>query len=308
MANLTTKVCDIVFKNPVLPASGPNVGSPEKILQASESGVGGIVTKTVSVKAAKDPRPTILKASNGGLLNCETWSESVVEDFFEVYRNVKSKGLPLICSIGYSAEEVSYLGKLLEKEVKPDAFEFSTHYSGKSLLSLLEVAKALKDSVSVSIFMKVSPSMHDFEFIIKSVSEIVDGFIAINSLGPCLDFNVENPVPGLGSDWGLGWLSGAPILPLALGAVCRIAMIQNKPVIGVGGISSGVDAIKHIMAGASAVGICSAAITQGDGIYGKVAGEMSEWLDKHEKKLEDIKGVFIRNARLQNCRKAFVKA
>ena len=109
MANLTTKICDIVLKNPVLPASGPNVGSPEKILRVAESGVGGIVTKTVSVKAAKDPRPTILKVSNGGLLNCETWSESVVEDFFEVYRNIKSKGLPLICSIGYSAEEVSYL-------------------------------------------------------------------------------------------------------------------------------------------------------------------------------------------------------
>ena len=298
MANLTTKICGIVFKNPVLPAAGPNVGSPEKILLASYSGVGGVITKTVSVKAAKDLRPTIIKTSNGGLLNCETWSELAVEDFFEVYRSVKSKGLPLVCSIGYSPEEVSYLGKLIEKEVKPDAFEFSTHYTGKSLEPLLEVAKSLRESVSVPIFMKISPNLHDIEAVVKAASEIVDGFAAINSLGPCLDFNIEKPVPALGSVWGQGWVSGAPVLPLALAIVCRIAMAQNKPIIGVGGISSGVDAIKHIMAGASAVGICSAALTQGDGIYGRVAEEMSKWLDEHEKSLDDIKGAYIKNVRL----------
>lgn len=294
MANLTTKVSGVVFKNPVLPAAGPNVGTTAKMLRAIEGGAGGIVSKTVSVKAAADPRPTIRKYANA-LLNCETWSESTVESFLDGYKEIKKNGVPLICSIGYSPEDVAFLGKLLEKEVAPDAFEFSTHYTGKSIDPLLAVARALRESVSVPIWMKISPNTPDLEELVKAASEFVDGFAAINSIGPALDFDIENPKKTLGSAWGQGWMSGAPILPVALATVCRIARAQSKPVIGVGGISSGADALKHIMAGASAVGICSAAIINGDHIYGHVASEIGEWLDKHGKTLEEIKGAFIKN-------------
>jgi dihydroorotate dehydrogenase subfamily 1 len=283
----------IAFKNPVMPAAGPNVRTGELMLKAVEGGAGGIVSKTVSVVPAEDPRPTIRRASNRGLMNCETWSEMPAEEFIEECRKVKAADVPLIISLGYRPEEVSLLGHWVEREIAPDAIEFSTHYVGRSVDPLLEVAQALRDSVSVPIWMKVSPNFPDIESLARAVTPVVDGFVAINSYGPVLDFDVETGEPVLGSESGLGWMSGPPILPIALRVVHQLTSVQDKPVIGVGGIENGVDAIKFFMAGASAVQICSAAIKNGHEAYGKVAQQMDTWMEKHHySSLDEIKGLY----------------
>ncbi|MDD3389938.1 dihydroorotate dehydrogenase [Aminivibrio sp.] len=294
MATISSTVNGVYFSNPVLTAAGPNVGSPARLREAILGGAGGIVTKTVSVMPAKDPRPTIRKSSCGGLLNCETWSELPVESYLESYREIKRAGVPLVTSIGYTPDDVRNLGKLLEREVKPDIFEFSTHYTGKSIEPLVSVAKALRETVSVPIWMKISPATPDIEELAVRASEFVDGFVAINSLGPALDFDIESAKPALGSSYGQGWLSGPPILPVALRIVYQIASVQTRPVIGVGGISCGEDALKFIMAGASLVQICSAAVRHGSEIYGRVAAEMGEWLDSRGiDSIEDVRGRYI---------------
>ena len=61
-----------------------------------------------------------------------------------------------------------------------------------------------------------------------------------------------------------------------------VARAIDLPIIAVGGVSSGTDAIEFMMAGASAVEVCTASILEGQTIYGKIAGEMDDWLDKHE--------------------------
>ncbi|MCD6501407.1 4Fe-4S binding protein [bacterium] len=293
MADIEVKICGIEFKNPVMPAAGPNVRSSELIMKAVEGGAGGIVTKTISVKPAKDPRPTIQNAVCRGLMNCETWSETAAEEFIADCRGLKDAGVPLIASIGYRPEEVELLGPLVERELSPDAIEFSTHYVGRSTEPIVEIASRLKAAVSVPIFMKVSPNFPDIEGLAKAVSPHVDGFVAINSFGPVLDFDPETARPYLGSDSGQGWLSGPPILPLALRVVHQITGVSDKPVIGVGGISRGIDAIKFFMAGASAVQVCSAAIRDGHGVYGKIAREIAEWLDAHGySSIEEIKGLY----------------
>ena len=152
---------------------------------------------------------------------------------------------------------------------------------GRSVDPLIEIARALRAAVSVPIWMKISPNFPDIEALAVGVSPVVDCFVAINSYGPVLDFDVETGAPLLGSPNGQGWLSGPPILPIALRVVYQIASVQPKPVIGVGGIEKGLDAIKFFMAGASAVQVCSAAIRNGHGAYGKVAQEMDDWLEKH---------------------------
>ncbi len=295
MTDMTARVNGISFSNPVLTAAGPNVGTCAKLMEAVKGGAGGIVTKTVSRLPAKDPRPTIRKGPCGGLINCETWAEIPAEEYFEGYREVKKSGLPLILSIGYSPEDMKYLGALLEREIQPDAFEFSTHYTGKSAEPLLAVARALRETVSVPIWMKISPNTPDFEELAAKASEFVDAFVAINSLGPVLDFDPDHPVPPLGSSWGQGWLSGPPILPLALRMVYQIASVQPKPVIGVGGISTGRDAVKFFQAGASLVQICTAALTRGSGVYGQVAGEVRKWLEERSiSSQESLRGEYAR--------------
>lgn len=281
MADLSVKINDIEFKNPVLPAAGPSVRTSEMMLKALEGGAGGIVTKTVSVKVAHDSRPTIRKGVCSGLINAETWSEIPFEKLLCEYRKVKEAGSPLIISIGYSLEEVSKLGRFLEKEIQPDAIEFSTHYTGRSVEPILDVARSLKGSVDIPIWMKVSPNFPDIEKLAEKTSPFVDAFVAINSFGPVLDFDIETAEPLLGSEYGEGWLSGPPILPLALRIVYQISTATDKPVIGVGGVTSGVDAIKFFMVGASLIGVCSAVIKKGHSVYGKIAEEINDWLDEH---------------------------
>ena len=295
LASLQTRITNVFFRNPVLSAAGPNVATAERMLAAVRGGAGGIVTKTVSVVPAQDPRPTIRKCASG-LLNCETWSEQTADSFLDAYREVRKTGVPLIVSIGYSPEDVSKLGKMLEKEVFPDAIEFSTHYIGKSIEPLLDVARALRESVSVPIWMKISPSTPDIGELASKASAYVDAFVAINSVGPALDFDIETARPPLGSKNSFGWLSGPAIHPIALRIVAEIAQAQNKPVIGVGGVSSGKDAIRFFMAGASLVQVCTAAILGCPGIYGKIAAEAEAWLNEHGcESVEEVRGAFLRN-------------
>ncbi|WP_300522294.1 4Fe-4S binding protein [Aminiphilus sp.] len=300
MANLAQCVNGLHFRNPVLPAAGPNVHTGEQMLAAAEGGAGGIVAKTVSVRAASDPRPSI-RRTGLGLLNCETWAEVSPREMFPELKKAKEAGLPLIVSVGYSPEEVAFLGELLEREVAPDAVEFSIHYVGKELDPLLDVAKALRRSTKIPIWMKLSPSVPDLEALAKAASPVVDAFVAINSLGPALDMDVESVSPLLGSSYGQGWLSGPPILPLALHFVYRLTTVQDKPVIGVGGIERGVDAVKFFLAGASLVQVCSAAIRQGHGVYGKIAAELDTWLDAHGyASVEEIRGLYGRRLKERN--------
>jgi len=293
MSDLSITFNNIVFENPVFTAPGPNVRSAELMTEAVNGGVGGIVSKTISTKPAKDKRPTITRTSCNGIMNCETWSEIPAEVYIEHLKKIKKLPIPLIVSMGYSSEDVSYLGRLVEDEISPDAFEFSTHYVGKSLAPLIEIAKSLRQSVSKPIFMKISPAFPDIKSLVKSVSPIVDGFVAINSFGPVLDFDVETGMSSLSSEHGQGWISGPPVLPLGLRIVREICSVQDKPVIGVGGVSSGVDAIKYFMVGASAVGICSAAIRNGNSIYGRIASEIKQWLETHNySSIGEIKGLY----------------
>ncbi|HAK45656.1 MAG TPA: diguanylate cyclase [Spirochaeta sp.] len=297
MADLKSNVFGIDFPNPVMPAAGPNVKSSRLMIEAAATGSGAVVSKTFSVVPASDPRPTMKKTVAGGLLNCETWLEDSYENFITELQNVKAESeIPLIVSIGYSAEDVAFLGRLLEKEIQPDAIEFSTHYTGSDIQPLLAVAESLKSSVNVPVLMKLSPGFPQLEELAQEAEPFVDGFVAVNSFGPALDFNPVKAAPSLGSDWGQGWLSGPPLLPIALGIVCRLAGIVSKPIIGVGGITCGTDAVKFLMAGASLVQLCTTAIHEGPSAYGRIAAEISDWLDDNGySSIDDIKNLYLNN-------------
>jgi dihydroorotate dehydrogenase/Pyruvate/2-oxoacid:ferredoxin oxidoreductase delta subunit len=302
MADLHTVINGIHFANPVLPAAGPNVRTGRLMAEAAAGGAGGIVAKTISTAAANDKRPSIRRMTNGGLVNCETWSEIPVEEFLTDLAGAKATGLPLIVSIGYSPEDVHLLGSLIEREIAPDAFEFSTHYTGRGIDPLVDVARSLRETVDVPIWMKISPGFPDIDMLAAAAAPFVDAFVAINSVGPVLDFDPENPERILGSLRGTGWMSGPPIRPIALEIVNRLAASFDKPVIGVGGVEPGRDAIQFLMAGAVAVEVCTAAIEKGNGVYGTIASQIGAWLDEHGySSPEQIRGAYRASMTLETA-------
>jgi dihydroorotate dehydrogenase subfamily 1 len=296
MADLKTRICGIEFPNPVWTAAGPGGADAAMLLRAARGGAGGLVAKTISLEGAQVPTPNISSPLSGSLLNAELWSERDYRSFIEgELSQLRGAGPPVIASVGYSAEDLTVLGRDLEAAGVADAVEFSIHYVGKDPENLRRLAGALKENVSVPVLAKLSPGISDLEATIRILEGIVDGFVAINSVGPALDFDIETRQPRMGSGDGRGWLSGAAILPVALHYVEAISSITDKPVIGVGGVRRAEDVVKHLMAGASAVQVCSLAVLKGQEVYGKLAAGLSEWLDGHGfRQVGEIVGLFER--------------
>ena len=297
MADLSVEITGLTLRNPILTAAGPGARDGDTLRAAARGGAGGLVAKTVSVSAAEVPTPNIVAVRKGrvgsrrGVLNAELWSELPVEQWLDKeYRTALATGLPVIASLGYTPEDVASLAPKIEK-AGVHALEFSTHYVGGHV----EIAKALREAVEIPIFAKLSPKVDVVE-VAKSLEPYVDGVVAINSLGPCLRINIETGKPMLGSESGYGWLSGASIRPVAIRCVADIARAIRKPVIGVGGVSDGEDAIEFIMAGAHAVEVCTAAILEGQTVYGRIASEMDKWLDAHGyDSVEDVRGLGLKH-------------
>jgi len=99
----------------------------------------------------------------------------------------------------------------------------------------------------------------------------------------------------LGGESGYGWMSGAALKPLAIRYVADVARTVKIPVLGCGGIMKGADAVEHIMAGASAVQICTGSILHGPSIYGKVAKEIEQFMRDHGyDSIEDMRGMALK--------------
>jgi len=293
MANLAVEIAGLRFANPVLPAPGPPVWDGEAMVACAEGGAGGIVSKTVSVQPAAAPTPNMAQV-RGGFLNAELWSELPMEQFIErEYPLAKETGLPLIVSLGYTAEEIAALAP----RVRPfaDGLELSTHYIGDDPAPMMEAIRAAKEAVDVPVLVKLSP-FRDMKAAAHAAAEAgADGIVAINSFGPCLGVDVETGRLLMGSKEGYGWLSGPALKPLALRCVFDVARAVDLPIVGVGGISRGGDAIEFFMVGASAVGVCTAAILKGPQVFGKIVRGIEKWLDEHGYgSVEQVRGLAIR--------------
>jgi len=296
MVNLALEICGLKLRNPVMPAAGPTVHDGNAMVAAAKGGAGALVAKTLSVSPAEVPRPCMAKVKEG-LLNAELWSDLPVERWLKFeYPKAKKTGLPLIASIGYKAEEIRELAPKVVS-AGADALELSTHYLGNDPTPVVEATKAAKEVVKVPVFVKLSPNvLNSADFAKAAESAGADGIVAINTLGACLAIDIENAMPVLGSASGYGGLSGPAIKPLAVRCVADICRAVKIPVIGAGGITDGRDAIEFIMAGASAVQICTAAITRGSKIYGLIADEIARFMKaRNYESIESFRGAALRH-------------
>lgn len=175
-----------------------------------------------------------------------------------------------------------------------DGFELSTHYIGDDMKPMQDAIRAaIEGGGGKPVYVKVSP-FRDVAKAAKAAKDVgVTGIVAVNSYGPCMALDIERMgMPFMGSDSKYGWMSGPAIKPIALRAVYDICKEVDLPVVGVGGISTGRDAIEYLMAGASACGICTAAIVEGRDVFNTIAQEMTEWMQEHGiKHVEDLIGL-----------------
>jgi len=325
LVDLTVEIAGLKLKNPVMNAACPISRDADAMKQLVDNDVGGVVAKTISVKPATVPRPSMGAVDRGiarvqvlrtvrpgyvvlentysgsyrfiyGVLNAELWSDIPAEHYFEreypaILDYAHKRGAVFIASIGYTPEELALLGPKCAS-VGVDAIEFSTHYIGRDYKPVVEAAKALREAVDIPIFAKLSPFTPDIPSLVRDLEKVgVDGIVATNTIGPALHIDIETSKPIVGGPYGYGWLSGPALKPLALAVVAQISMNTKLPVIGVGGITRGTDAIEYFMAGASAIQICTAALIEGPIVFKRVIDEIREWLKQHGyQSILDIRG------------------
>lgn len=277
--DLSVDIAGLKLNNPLMPAAGPITGNPNVVNRVAEQGVGCIITKTVSTVAADVPKPSVAHLESG-LLNCEKWAEEPpsrwIEDYYPAIVNRVDK--PIVVSLGYEPEQLEELIPKVDKFA--DGFELSSHYLGRDPEPILRISETATELTDKPVLIKLSPHVPDLqEFSRAAVEGGAAGIVAINSLGPGLQIDLQAMDSPLGSDDGYGWLSGTPIKPVALRAVNEIYRAVDVPVIGVGGINSARDVLEFIAAGASATQMLSAALSNGVEIYSRIINDLPEELE-----------------------------
>ncbi|HYF90695.1 MAG TPA: diguanylate cyclase [Symbiobacteriaceae bacterium] len=302
MAKIAVELLGMTFRNPIIPAAGPNVGNGEQLRRSAEGGAGGLLAKTVSIRPAEPPRPDMVRYGQTGMLNTELWTELTPEQWLDREYDIGLAAahrhrIPFIASVGYTPDELRTIGpRVAAKGV--DAIEFTIHYLDPA--RLVDTARALRESVKCPIIAKLSPHKGDLGELAAMIEPYVDAYACINSYGPTLRIDVECVEPTLGSQLGYGWLSGTPIRPIALRSVFEVARRVKKPVIGVGGIANPKDVIAFFMAGASLVQVCTVILLRGQNYYAKLARGVSEWLDAHGyEDIHQVQGLHLRRLGLK---------
>ncbi|MEO2117973.1 MAG: dihydroorotate dehydrogenase, partial [Methanocaldococcus sp.] len=143
--------------------------------------------------------------------------------------------------------------------------------------------------VKVPVFAKLTPNVTDIIEIAQAVVDAgVDGLVAINTVrGMAINIKAKKPI--LANKFG--GLSGKAIKPIGIKVVWDLYENFDVPIIGVGGIINGEDAIEYMMAGASAVQIGSGVYYRGYDIFKKVCDEIINFLKEENLTLKEIVGI-----------------
>jgi dihydroorotate dehydrogenase (NAD+) catalytic subunit len=139
------------------------------------------------------------------------------------------------------------------------------------------------------VFAKLSPNVTDLTTIARAAVDAgADGLTLVNTvMGLAIDAETRRPVLGGGG----GGLSGPAIKPVALRAVHTVtSALPGVPVIGTGGVQSGVDAVEMLLAGASAVAVGTASFRDPRAPY-RVLDELRDWCVRHDvARVRDLTG------------------
>lgn len=286
MADLRVEVAGVSFKNPVIPASGAFGFGREYEKMYPLSRLGGISCKGMTLRPQDGNPPPRVAETPSGMLNSVGLQNPGIDYFIQhELPNLATKDTVIIANVaGHTIEDCVEIAQKLEGTAVdmielniscPNVKEGGAAF-GSTPQMAAAVTKAVRGATSKPLMVKLSPNVTDIVAIAKAVeAEGADAVSLINTLlGMRIDINTRRPVLKNNT----GGLSGPAIFPVAVRMVWQVANAVNIPVVGMGGIASGKDAIEMMMAGASAVQV-GAAIFADPYAPVKIVDEMNAWLD-----------------------------
>ncbi|MBQ9075861.1 MAG: dihydroorotate dehydrogenase [Mogibacterium sp.] len=272
MVDTKVNLCGIELDNPVIPASG-TFGYGYEFAELYDINCLG----TFSFKwTTKDPRfgndtPRIAECPSGmlnsvGLQNPGV--EKVISEELPKLAKVFSK--PVMANVsGFSVDDYVYTTEKLAAEEQVGWLEINiscpnVHGGGMSFgtdpCMAADVVKAVRKTTDKPLIIKLSPNVTDIVSIAKACEDAgADGISLINTLmGMRLDLKKRKPILANVT----GGYSGPAVFPVALRMVYQVSGAVSIPVVGMGGVSSAENVIEMMMAGATAVEIGAANLTE----------------------------------------------
>ena len=258
------------LRNPVMTASGTFGYGTEHASLADFEELGAIVCKGTTLRPREgNPQPRITETASGvlnsiGLQNIGV--DALVADKAPVWAGWR---VPVIVNIaGETADEYAELARRLDGVPGVGGIEVNISCPnvaaggaefGTSPAEAARVTRSVRVATSLPVVVKLTPNTGEIVAVAEAVAEVgADALTVINTLkGMAVDVRTGRPVLGNGT----GGLSGPAIKPVALHMVYQVAAAVEVPVIGCGGILTGTDAIEFIMAGATAVQVGTASLT-----------------------------------------------
>lgn len=300
---MKTRFLDKELKNPTVLASGI-LGNSKDILERVHLNGCGLVTMKSIGPGPRDGHnnPTVIDLGHG-MINAVGLPTPGYLDMEAEWEALEERDFPIIASIyGGSVDEFKMVAEYVSSK-RPDFIELNISCPNSEKHGMIfgvnpgstrDVVSAVKSVINVPLIAKLTPQATDIGEIAKACESAgADAICAINTVGPGMLIDIESATPVLA--FKKGGLSGPMIKPIAVRCVYDIHAAVNLPIIGLGGISTGEDAIEMIMAGADIVGIGSAVKYRGIQVFQKVSDEMEQWLDQHNLTLEQIKGAAHRS-------------
>jgi dihydroorotate dehydrogenase (NAD+) catalytic subunit len=282
--NLAVEFAGIRMPNPVASASGTFGYAKEFEPYLDLNRLGAVVVKTITrLPRPGNPAPRIVETP-AGMLNAIGLQNVGVDAFLrEKLPFLRTLAPPLIVNVaGESVEDFRELVKRIGDQEGVAGIELNVScpnvaggldFSTDPMLTH-QVVKAAREATHLPIIPKLSPNVTDIRSIARAAEDAgADGLSLINTLvGMAIDVRTRRPKIANAT----GGLSGPAIRPVAIRMVWQVAQAVRLPILGMGGIATGEDAVEFLLAGATAVAVGTASFIDPTSVV-KVVDELRDY-------------------------------
>ena len=290
MVDLSVEIGKLKLKNPIMTASG-TFGYGEEFADFIDlNRLGGIIVKGTTLHHREgNPYPRMAETPSG-MLNAVGLQNKGVDYFIEhIYPRIKDLDTRVIVNVSGSCiddyvavcEKLSPLDKVAAVEiniscpnVKQGGMGFGTTCSGAE-----SVTSAVRKDYDGTMIVKLTPNVTDITEIARAVEAAGADAVSLTNTFLGMAIDVEKRKPMLSTI--TGGLSGPCIRPIAVRMVWQVANAVQVPVVGLGGIASGRDAIEFLLAGANAVQIGTANFVDPQ-VTVKAIDYIEDYLKRHQ--------------------------
>ncbi|MEP6766589.1 MAG: dihydroorotate dehydrogenase [Gemmatimonadaceae bacterium] len=290
---LGVSIVGLHFRNPVLLASGTAGFGRELDDVMDLSAIGGLCTKAVSMSPRVGNPALRVSEFSGGMINAVGLANpglhaARAEDI-PFMHGAHPNTRVLVNIVGNTIEEFSAVVAGLDAQLGIDAFELNVSCPnvekgglefGADPAALLALVRGARRVTSRPLFVKLSPTLGVAigDSARAAVEGGADALTLINTM-PGMVIDVDSRTPKI--SFGSGGVSGPALLPIGVLATWRVKQAVNVPLVGVGGVSSATEALQYILAGASLVGVGTAALRD-PRVPARIVRDLGRWCVTHE--------------------------